>query len=142
MILFYILSGVAIYDAIHWYEGSIVRILHPKANLTNQRIRNFLSSIGTENKQLAFQTSYIKYIMEKYSSDKNILIDGTGLKNNIHCNLTNAHTYNGKVSNEFRLIFVVQKSTGIPIYYKAIPGNIIDVSTLSKILLHLNSLKI
>ena len=142
MILFYILSGVANYDAIHWYEGSIVRLLYPKANLTSQRISDFLSSIGTENKQLAFQTSYVKYIMDKYSSDKNILIDSTGLKNSIHCDLTNVNVHNGKVSNEIRLIFVVQKSTGIPIYYKAIPENIVDVSTLSRILLHLNSLKI
>ncbi len=33
MLLFYILSGLANVDAIHWYEGNIVQLLYPRAKL-------------------------------------------------------------------------------------------------------------
>lgn len=140
MLLFYVLSGLANCDAIHWYEGNIASLLYPKANLTSQRISDFLASIGTPEKQIAFQKSYIAFVMEHYNQDKNILIDSSGLPNNIHFSMTERNVHNGKVSNEVRLIFVVQKSTGLPIYYRAVPGNIVDVSTLSRVFLHLKSM--
>lgn len=142
MVLFYMLSGLANCDAIHWYEGNIVSLLYPNANLTSQRLSDFLSSIGTTEKQVSFQRAYITFVMEHYNQDKNILIDSSGLPNSIHFPLTERNVHNGRVSNEIRLIFVVQKSTGLPLYYRAVPGNIVDVSTLSRIFLHLDSMGI
>lgn len=142
MLLFYMLSGLANCDAIHWYEGNIASLLYPKANLTSQRLSDFLASIGTPEQQMAFQKAYIKFIMGHYSQDTNILIDSSGLPNSIHFPLTEKNVHNGKVSNETRLIFVVQKSSGLPLYYRAVPGNIVDVSTLSRIFLHLDSMGI
>lgn len=140
MLLFYTLSGLANADAIHWYEGNIVKLLYPKANMTSQRISDFLAAIGTPERQMAFQTAYITYVREHYSPDKNILIDSSGLPNNIHMPFTRINVHNGKISNEVRLIFVVQRSTGLPLYYRAVPGNIVDVSTLERIFLHLDSM--
>ena len=142
MVLFYTLSGLANCDAIHWYEGNIVRLLYPKANLTSQRISDFLSSIGTPEKQMDFQKAYLGYVLEHYKQDRNILIDSSGLPNNIHFPYTCWNIHNGKASNEARLIFVVQRSTGIPLYYRAVPGNIVDISTLERVFLHLDSLGI
>ena len=142
MVLLYTLSGLANCDAIHWYEGNIVSLLYPKANLTSQRISDFLSSIGTPEKQMDFQKAYPGYVLEHYEHDKNILIDSSGLPTNIHFPYTCWNIHNGKVSNEVRLIFVVQQSTGIPLYYRAVPGNIVDVSTLERVFLHLDSLGI
>lgn len=142
MLLFYMLSGLANCDAIHWYEGNIVSLLYPDANLTSQRLSDFLASIGTPEKQMAFQKAYIKFVIDHYDQNKNILIDSSGLPNSIHFPLTEKNVHNGKVSNEIRLIFVVQKSTGLPLYYRAVPGNIVDVSTLSRIFLHLDSMGI
>ena len=142
MVLFYMLSGLANCDAIHWYEGNIASLLYPNANLTSQRLSDFLSSIGTAEKQVAFQRAYIQFVMKHYNQDKNILIDSSGLPNNIHFPLTERNVHNGKVSNEIRLIFVVQKSTGLPLYYRAVPGNIVDVSTLSRVFLHIDSMGI
>lgn len=142
MLLFYMLSGLANCDAIHWYEGSIASLLYPKANLTSQRLSDFLASIGTPENQMAFQKAYINFVLEHYDQDKNILIDSSGLPNSIHFPLTERNVHNGKVSNEIRLIFVVQKSSGLPLYYRAVPGNVVDVSTLSRIFLHLDSMGI
>ena len=142
MLLFYTLSGLANCDAIHWYEGNIVRLLYPNANMTSQRLSDFLSSIGSPEKQMAFQEAYLQYVMQHYGEDKNILIDSSGLPNSIHFWMTQTNIHNGKVNNEVRLIFVVQRSTGIPLYYRAVPGNIVDVSTLRRVFLHLDSLGI
>lgn len=142
MVLFYTLSGLANCDAVHWFEGNIARLIYPNANLTSQRISDFLAAIGTPEKQMGFQKAYLGFVMEHYDNDKNILIDSSGLPNDIHFPLTCRNVHNGKVSNEIRLIFVVQRSTGIPIYYRAVPGNIVDVSTLRRVFLHLDSLGI
>lgn len=142
MVLFYMLSDMANCDAIHWYEGSIVRLLYPRANLASQRISDFLSAIGTPDQQLRFQEAYISFVTTAYNPDKNILVDSTGLPNRIHFPLTRINVHDGKVSQEVRLIFVVQRSTGLPLFYQAVPGNIVDMSTLERVMLHLNSLGI
>jgi len=142
MVLFYILSSDANCDAINWYQGNIVKMLYPKANMTSQRISDFLAAIGTPEKQMTFQKTYISYVLKHYSSDQNILIDSSGLPNGNHTWLTAVSNHNGKISNEIRLIFVVQRASGMPLYYQAVPGNIVDVSTLERTLCHLKALGI
>lgn len=142
MVLFYILSSEANCDAINWYQGNVVRLLYPRANMTSQRISDFLAAIGTPEKQLQFQKAYIRYVMSSYSPDRNILIDSSGLPNGNHTGLTAVSNHNGVISNEIRLIFVVQRESGIPLYYQAIPGNIVDVTTLERTLCHLSALGI
>lgn len=140
MILFYMLSPLANCNAISWFDGSIAKLLYPRANLSSQRISDFLVSIAKPERVMAFQKAYLKYIEENYASDKGILIDSSGLPNKIHIPETRTSVHNGVVSNETRLIMVVQKTTGLPLYYKSVEGNIVDVITLERILLHLDSL--
>lgn len=142
MLLFYMLSGMANCNAIHWYEGSIARDLYPNANMKSQRISEFLAAIGTAENRQIYQRAYIKYVLEHYNPDRNLLIDSSGLPNGIHMPLTSTNVHNGKVSREVRLIFVVQRKTGLPLFYQAVPGNIIDSSTLERVFLHLDSLGI
>ena len=68
--------------------------------------------------------------MSNVKDDKGILIDSTGVPNSIHFPLTAISNHNGKINNEMRLIAVVQKSTGMPLYFRYVPGNIIDVNTI------------
>jgi transposase len=70
------------------------------------------------------------------------LIDSTGLPNAIKCPYTAVNNHNGKISNEIRLISVIDKLTGFPIYYRFVPGNIVDVSTLKNILLEMKEYNI
>ncbi len=142
MILFYTLSNLANYNATAWFNSSIVKLMYPNANITSQRISDFLAAVGTDKNQLVFQKAYIKFVMEHYSKDTNILIDSTGLPNSIHGSMTRYNVHNGKVSREIRLILVVQKSTGLPLYYQAVPGNIVDVSTLERTMEHIKALGI
>ena len=106
------------------------KYLYPGAGLDSRRISEFLESLGREENYRAFFPLHITYVMNQVKDDKGILIDSTGVPNSIHFPLTAISNHNGKINNEMRLIAVVQKSTGMPLYFRYIPGNIIDVNTI------------
>ena len=130
MVAYYVISNAANCHANTWYEGSFESILYPKANLTSQRISDFMRSIGKSENVLKFFENHMKWIKENISSDKAIIIDSTGLPNSIHMPLTAISNHNGKVSNEARMITTLQRDTGYPLMFRIIPGNIVDMNTL------------
>ena len=134
MISYYAICSLANCHAQSWWEGSYARILYPKANLTSQRISDFLTAIGNENSQRKFFQEYFKLLDHTGVDIENILIDSTGLPNSIHFPLTAICNHNGTISEEVRLIYVVHQKTGMPIYFRYCAGNIIDASTLIRCL--------
>ena len=132
MIQYYILSDKANDHAFLWYEGSIAKLLYPKANLSSQRISDFLNSIGDRNNVERFFNAHIEWIKHNISSDPAILIDSTGLPNNIHFPLSAISNHNGKVSREARMTTLVQRDSGFPLMFRILPGNINDVSTIAR----------
>jgi len=74
MLGYYILCTTAMCYAGDWWEGSYARILYQKANLTSQRISDFLADIGEEQSLRDFFSAYIPYLGEKVSNGTNILI--------------------------------------------------------------------
>jgi hypothetical protein len=134
MISYYAICSLANSHAESWWRGSYARILYPKANLTSQRISDFLASIGDERSQRKFFQEYFKLLDHTGVDMENILIDSTGLPNSIHFPLTAVSNHNGEISNEVRLIYVVHQKTGMPIYFRYCAGNIIDSSTLIRCL--------
>ena len=137
LLQYYIQCNMANYNAAEWLEGSYARILYPKANLESQRISNILASIGQEASYRDFFREYMKLL--KHRDGEDILIDSTGLPNSIHFPLTAVSCHNGQISNEVRLIYVVQQGTNLPLYFRYVAGNIIDVSTLTKTILELKA---
>jgi hypothetical protein len=133
MIHYYILCNMANCHAQVWFEGSFVRELHPGANLSSQRISDLLASIGDEWSQREFFHEYLDLVAKREEGD-DILIDSTGLPNSIHFPLTAISNHNGVISNEVRLIYVVQQHTDLPLFFRYCPGNVIDISTLLKTL--------
>lgn len=145
LLLYYILCNMANCNAKDWYDGSYARILYPKANLESQRISDLLASIGKESSYRAFFGEYSKLLIHRTQDGydgEDILIDSTGLPNSIHFPLTAVSNHNGQISNEVRLIYVVQQGSNLPLYFRYVPGNVIDVSTLTKTILELKSLGI
>jgi hypothetical protein len=136
MIAYYVLCSMANCHAHDWWEGSYARILYPDANLSSQMISDFLSSIGDERPLRAFFHEYIK-ILGRSVDTGNILIDSSGFPNSIRFQLSAIRNHNGEISNEVRLIYVVQQETGLPIYFRYCPGNVIDTSTLVRCLAEL-----
>lgn len=142
LLMFYVLCNTANYNAGEWYSGSYASILYPKANLESQRISDLLSSIGEESSCRAFFKEYVSKLLAHRKDGEDILIDSTGLPNSIRFPLTAVSNHNGQISNEIRLIYVVQQGTNLPLYFRYVAGNIVDVSTLTKTILELKALGI
>ena len=137
MISYYALNSLANCHAKDWWDGNYARVLYPKANLTSQRISDFLEAIGEERSQRAFFQAYLPYLQGTGLNTGNVAIDSTGLPNSIRFPLTAISNHNGDISNEARLIYVVQQQTGMPVYFRYCPGNVIDASTLVRCLAEL-----
>ena len=137
MLSYYILCSMSNRYAQNWWEGSYARILYPKASLSSQRISDFLAAIGDEYSQRDFFREYFCFLDKSGNHTENVLIDSTGLPNSIHFPLTAISNHNGEISNEVRLIYVVQQNTGLPIYFRYCPGNVIDATTLTRCLAEL-----
>jgi hypothetical protein len=128
LICFRISCKSAMQYAQAWAEGNYARILFKNANLSSQRISDFLKYLGEERVQRTFFTQYLSLLSGKPIGT---LIDSTGLPNEIDFPL-NAWGRHGNVAeSETRLLFVVDRSSGMPLYFRYMAGNIVDVSTLS-----------
>lgn len=149
---FYMLSKKANRHAEKWYEGSFARILYPKADLTSQSIGEMLTRIGAEDVIQRFFKAYIPYISRvgkdwgydvgcaalpddpdeevDVADGDGILIDSTGLPNSVRMPITAVSNRNGEIREEVRLIYFMQRGTGLPLYMRYVTGNIVDSTTL------------
>jgi hypothetical protein len=111
-----------------WWEGSYTRMLYPKAKLRSQRIGEFYQELGDEHAQRSFFTNYLGNVCKNKKAG--VLIDSTGMPNDIQFPLTATNTHNGITSNEARLLLVADRKTNMPLYFRYNAGNIVDVTTL------------
>lgn len=151
---FYVLTKKANSHARLWMQGNYCSILYPKANLTSQRISDILEAVGTESSYQNFFRNYLDVVPQRGTERKaatideslsysdGILIDSTGLPNSIRFPITAVSNHNGAISEEVRLIYVTQQSSGRPLYMRYVPGNVIDASTLVATMAELKALHI
>ncbi|WP_297213166.1 transposase [Thermodesulfovibrio sp.] len=110
-----------------WYEGNIARFLFDGANLSSQRISKLLEKIGDEKLQRDF---FIRYLSCIKGNRKGVIIDTTALPNQIGLSF-NAWGYNdGEIDQQIRFLFVIDRETSYPLFFRYLPGNIVDVSSL------------
>jgi len=112
-----------------WYEGNYASILYPRARLQSQRISDFLVALGSEDVGRDFFSSYLGMLYEG-KKGTGILIDSTGLHNAVDMPLTALSNHNGDINFEMRLIYVIDRISGMPLYFRYCPGNVLDISTL------------
>ena len=112
-----------------WYEGNYSYLAFPKANLTSQNISRVLKELGREEIQRHFFEEYLSCVYSD-SSATGILVDSTGVPNATKMEITQISNHNGDINREVRLIYVIDRNNGMPIYFRYVAGNIIDVSTL------------
>jgi len=112
-----------------WWQGNYASLLFPKAKLASQRVSEFLVDVGSEEVQRGFFREYFQ-LMYGGQGTAGILIDSSGLPNASRMSVTQISNHNGDISLEARLIYVVDRKTGMPIYFRYCPGNIVDVTTL------------
>lgn len=127
LVLYKLQGGSAMRFAELWYDGNAANIIFPGAQLSTQRISDFLKIIGKEKLQQSF---FKKYIEEICTDKSSLIIDSTGLQNQVNMPITKWGYHNGEIDKETRLILAVEKETKMPLYFRYVAGNITDVSTL------------
>ena len=144
LVAYYTLSSVANYHAKDWYELSYAKVLYPNAALASQRISEALVSIGMEESKRQFFAAYYPFVRKFEMNDKKgnfgvirdlddaILLDSCGLPNDAMLPITKVSNHNGIISLEFRLIYVVQQRTGLPLFFRYVAGNVIDATTVKR----------
>lgn len=112
-----------------WYEGNYSYLAFPYANLTSQNISRVLKELGREEVQRHFFEEYMSCIYGEKGT-AGILVDSTGVPNATKMDITQISNHNGDINREVRLIYVIDRDNGMPIYFRYVAGNIVDVSTL------------
>jgi hypothetical protein len=138
MLAYKVLRGGANCYALDWWAGSYMRIICPDAKVESQRTSEFLMALGNERIQRLFFQKYLAKISEG-QKNHGILVDSTGMPNDIHFPLTAINNHNGVISNETRLILVIDRITSMPLLYRYNAGNIVDVTTLKSTILELQA---
>ena len=114
-----------------WFEGSYAKLLYNKCDISSQEISQFLFRIGNEFIQRRFFSEYIPTVS---AGKKGIIIDGTSLPNQIHMPLTSWGLSGEEIDKQIRFMLVVDKETTSPLFFRILPGNILDISALTNTL--------
>jgi len=142
LIFFRILTDKKAYcNADTWWNGNYASMLFPNANLASQRISEFLILIGSEEVQRSFFQEYFR-ILYGGQGTAGVLIDSSGLANASTMSITQISNHNGDINLETRLIYVIDRKTGMPIYFRYCAGNVVDVTTLCTTLAELRQYNI
>jgi len=125
------------YNCNTWISGNIISKIKKNEDLSSQNISRILKYLGDESVQRDF---FIKYIKLIGGSKKNIIIDATSLPNNIS-SYFNAwgHSDTG-IEKQFRFLCVLDQISKMPLFYRFLPGNITDISTLETTISELKKL--
>lgn len=123
--------GSAMAYANKWLDGNYAKILYKNANISSQRISDLFKEIGDENLQRKF---FKEYISNYAPSKSGIIIDVTSLPNQIHIPLSAWGLHGEEINKQIRFLLVVDKDTHNPLFFRILPGNIVDVSVLQNTL--------
>ena len=77
------------------------------------------------------------YLKQLNGSDSSVIIDATSLPNQINMDFNAWGRSDGKIDTQFKLLCVVDQVKKIPLFYRFLPGNLSDVSTLQTTVLEL-----
>lgn len=124
---FQIIEGSAMQSAEDWYDGNIASILFKKAKIKSQDISRLINNLGNGELQQQFFKNYIASFFPKKTG---LLIDSTALPSAINSSI-NAYGYTADgIKENVTALMLVEKTTKLPIYFRAIGGDIADTSTL------------
>ena len=129
LMIYRLCTQSAMYNCSEWISGNILSQLCKNINFSSQRISDFFSELSDELLQRKFFTEYLKLIG---GSKKSVIIDATSLPTQIQIDFNAWGKSDGKIDKQFRFLCVVDQVTKMPLFYRFIPGNITDVSTLQK----------
>ena len=137
LLFFKILTDLAFVYAQTWYQGNYASMLFCNANISSQRISEFLKRLGSERVVRGFFEKYLNVVAEK---ECGVIIDSTGLPNEMDSPVSRFGYHGGDTEQETRLIMVVDHYSGTPLFFRYVAGNIVDVSTLKNTVVELGKM--
>lgn len=137
LIIYRLCMQSAMYNYPQWVTGSVLHQIAKDSKLSSQRISNLLAVLGEEANQRIFFTHYLK---QMGGSSKSVIIDATSLPNQINIDFNAWGRADGSIEQQFRLLCVVDQQSKLPLFYRFLPGNIADVSTLQTTILELKAM--
>lgn len=137
LLFFKIITNSAFINAQTWLSGNYASLLYKDANVSSQRISDFLKKLGAEKVQRNFFKKYLSHVADK---ECGVIIDSTGLPNEMDSPISQFGYHGGDVEQETRFVMVVDHKTQTPLYFRYVAGNIIDVSTLKNTMIELGKM--
>lgn len=127
LVFFKLCYNSAMMYAKTWYTGNYTRLQYRNADLSSQRISELLDYIGEEILQNLF---FKKYLTTFLIPKKGIIIDATSLPNQIKNPMTAWGRNGEEIDMQIRFLLVVDRENLLPLFFRILPGNIVDISTL------------
>jgi hypothetical protein len=123
MVAYRVIRGGASRYAHDWWSGSSMRIACPAAKVQSQRISEFFREPGEERAQRRFFKNYLAKVSDGQKIH-GILVDSTGLPNDIDFHLRATNNHNWVVSDEARLVLAVDRITKRPLLFRYNADNV------------------
>lgn len=131
LVMFYALCKEAHLEAQDWYKQSYARLLYPQADLSAQMLSKLLAKLGDDSYRTTLLSEFCKTLKTKFRLPVcRVAIDSIGAAEEVDFSCTDISNRNGVFHNEIRLLLVADRDTGMPLYYRAYPSNVIDKKNL------------
>lgn len=127
LIFYRLCSQSAMYNASTWIAGNYASLILKPANLSSQNISRTLKYLGSEQIQQKFFKQYLGAISHTNSA---IIIDATSLPNSSNVGFNAWGFDDGGIGKQLRMLCVLDGKTKLPLFYRYLPGNMLDISTL------------
>jgi transposase len=137
LVCYKLLKSSAMQHAQTWFRGNYASVIYKNASLSSQQISLFLQNLGSERLWRQFFRAYVNKITGEKTG---VIVDSTGLPNEIGFPLSAWGNHGGETERETRLIMAVDRNTGLPLYFRYMAGNIVDVSSLSNTISELKAM--
>ena len=136
LIYYRLCHNAAMMYAERWFEGNYIRKRFTNIDISSQRVSEYLMSLANEVTQRKFFEEYTKRFSH---SKRGVIIDGTSLPNQIHNPMTTWGRSGEEIDKQVRFLLAVDRDEHLPLFFRLLPGNIIDVSSLQNTLYELKN---
>lgn len=127
LICYQMTEGSAMHLCEDWQEGNIARHLFKNAKLSSPSISRLFKKLGQDKLSQKF---FKNYVTRFFPESHTVLIDSTALPSSVNADI-NAFGYGADgICQNVGCLMLVDQTSRLPIYFRAIPGDIADVSTL------------
>lgn len=120
-------EGMAMVHCLDWVDGNIASILFPNAQLQSQEISRLLNHLGNQSVQQKFFKAYLSHFFQETHG---VLIDSTAMPSSINASINACGYSSAGLMQNVGCLMLVDKKSQLPLYFRAISGDLADVSTL------------